>query len=90
MKGDVTLDFFEPKRKLVKGIYYCYPAFYICDTKDLMIKGGDLYAIYDEEKGLWKRSQNDVVRLIDKEVKKYVAAHKEEDVAHRPMLMKEA
>lgn len=90
MKGDVTLDFFEPKRKLVKGIYYCYPAFYICDTKDLMIKGGDLYAIYDEEKGLWKRNQNDVVRLIDKEVKKYVAAHKEEDVAHRPMLMKEA
>lgn len=90
MKGDVTLDFFEPKRKLVKGIYYVYPAFYICDTKDLMIKGGDLYAIYDEEKGLWKRNQNDVVRLIDKEVKKYVAAHKEEDVAHRPMLMKEA
>lgn len=90
MKGDVTLDFFEPKRKLVKGIYYVYPAFYICDTKDLMIKGRELYAIYDEDKGLWKRSQNDVVRLIDKEIKKYVKEHKDEDVAHRPMLMLEA
>lgn len=84
------MDFFEPKRKLVKGIYYVYPAFYICDTKDLMIKGRELYAIYDEEKGLWKRSQNDVVRLIDKEVKKYVKEHKDEDVAYRPMLMLEA
>ena len=84
------MDFFEPKRKLVKGIYYVYPAFYICDTKDLMIKGREFYAIYDEEKGLWKRSQNDVVRLIDKEVKKYVKEHKDDEVAHRPMLMHEA
>ena len=84
------MDFFEPKRKLVKGIYYVYPAFYICDTKDLMIKGRELYAIYDEEKGLWKRSQNDVVRLIDKEIKKYVKEHKDEDVAYRPLLMLEA
>ena len=84
------MDFFEPKRKLVKGIYYVYPSFYICDTKDLMIKGGDLYAVYDEEKGFWKRNQNDVVRLIDKEVKNFVKAHKDDEVAHRPMLMKEA
>ena len=84
------MDFFEPSRKLVKGIYYCSPKFYICETKDLMIKGGDFYAIYDEDKGLWKRNQNDVVRLIDRETKRYVAEHKNEDVAHKAQLMKEA
>ena len=55
-----------------------------------MIKGGDFYAIYDADKGLWKRNQNDVVRLIDRETKKYVAEHKNEDVAHKAQLMKEA
>ena len=84
------MDFFEPDRKLVKGIYYCGPKFYICDTKDLMIKVRDFYAIYDEEKGLWKKNPNDAVRLIDRETKKYVAEHKNEDVAHRALLMKEA
>ena len=90
MKGDGSLDFFEPSRKLVKGIYYCGPEFFICDTKDLMIKGRDFYAIYDETSGLWKRSQNDAVRLIDKETKKYVAEHKNEDTAHKAQLMKVA
>jgi energy-coupling factor transporter ATP-binding protein EcfA2 len=88
MKGDGSLDFFEPSRRLVKGIYYCEPEFLVTDTKDLMIKGGKFYAVYDEDSGLWKRKLNDVVKIIDKETKKYVAAHKEEDVAHKACLMK--
>ena len=88
MKGDGSLDFFEPSRKLVKGIYYCGPEFFVCDTKDLMIKGGKFYAVYDETSGLWKKKLNDVVRIIDKETKKYVADHKNEDVAHKAQLMK--
>ena len=44
MKGDVDLlDFFEPSRKLNKGIYYCSPEFFVCDTKDLMIKDGIIH-----------------------------------------------
>lgn len=84
------MDFFEPSRKLVKGIYYCQPEFLVVDTKDLMIKGGKFYAVYDETTGLWKRKLNDVVRIIDKETKKYVAEHKNEDVAHKPLYMKYA
>ena len=89
MKGDVNLlDFFEPSRKLVKGIYYCSPEFFVCDTKDLMIKGGKFYAVYDETTGLWKKKLNDVVKIIDKETKRYVQEHKNEDVAHKAQLMK--
>lgn len=82
------MDFFEPSRKLVKGIYYCQPEFLVTDTKDLMIKGGKFYAVYDETTGLWKKKLNDVVKMIDAETKKYVAEHKNEDVAHKPLLMK--
>lgn len=89
MKGDVNLlDFFEPSRKLNKGIYYCSPEFLVVDTKDLMIKGGKFYAVYDETTGLWKKKLNDVVKIIDKETKRYVQEHKNEDVAHKAQLMK--
>ena len=88
MKGDVELDFFEPSRKLNKGIYYVQPEFFVCDTKDLMIKGGKFYAVYDETSGLWKKKLNDVVKIIDKETKRYVAEHKNEDVAHKPLYMR--
>lgn len=42
-----------------------YPVFIAKSSKDLMIRGGDFYAIWDERKGLWSKSQDDVVDLID-------------------------
>jgi len=42
-----------------------YPVFVTKASKDLMIRGGDFYAIWDERKGLWSQSQDDVVDLID-------------------------
>ena len=42
-----------------------YPVFITKSSKDLMIRGGDFYAIWDERKGLWSKSQDDVVDLID-------------------------
>jgi hypothetical protein len=34
-------------------------------SKDLMIRGGDFYAIWDERYGRWSQDQDDVVDLID-------------------------
>ena len=34
-------------------------------SKDLMIKGGDFYAVWDERKGLWSTSEQDALDLID-------------------------
>ena len=42
-----------------------YPVFVVKSSKDLMIRGGDFYAVWDERKGLWSKSQDDAVELID-------------------------
>ena len=42
------------------------------NSKDLMIRGGDFYAIWDEEQGMWSTDENDAVRLIDNELDKYI------------------
>lgn len=44
-----------------------------------MIRGGDFYAIWIEELGLWSTDEQDALHLIDKEVKKYYEEHKAKD-----------
>ena len=41
-------------------------------SKDLMIRGGDFYAVWVEELGLWSTEESDALALIDKELEKYV------------------
>ena len=48
-----------------------YPVFVAKASKDLMIRGGDFYAIWDDRVGLWSKSQDDVVDLIDRELDRY-------------------
>ena len=40
------------------------------NSKDLMIRGGDFYAVWDEERGLWSVNEDDATRMIDSEVRK--------------------
>lgn len=37
-----------------------------------MIRGGDFYAIWDEESGLWSTDEDDATRLIDSAIDKYL------------------
>ena len=48
-----------------------YPIFVVKGSKDLMIRGGDFYAIWDEAKGLWSTSQDDAAELIDNALDEY-------------------
>ena len=64
-------------RPTKRGGVEIYPRFKICKTKDLMIKGSDFHAIWDEENQKWQKDEQDVVRLIDNELDKYAKAHKE-------------
>lgn len=48
-----------------------YPIFVVKGSKDLMIRGGDFYAIWDESKGLWSKSQDDAIEIIDRELEKF-------------------
>ena len=52
-----------------------YPIFVTKNSKDLMIRGGDFYAIWDERKGLWSQSQDDVVDLIDGALDEFKASN---------------
>lgn len=65
-----------------------YPRFIVKKTKDLMIRGGDFYAIWDETKGLWSTDEYDAVTLIDNDIRKWAEEHDMSD-AHL-MLMQNA
>ena len=52
-----------------------YPKFIAKQSKDLMIRGGDFYAVWDESKGCWSTCQDDVVNMIDNEMDRYKAAN---------------
>ena len=60
-----------------QGPIEVYPKFIMKKSSDLMIRGGDFYAIWNEELGLWSTDEEDVVRLIDKELDRYVEENKQ-------------
>ena len=45
-----------------------YPKFVIKKSQDLMIRGSDFYAIWNEERGLWSTVEDDALQLIDREL----------------------
>ena len=59
-------------RPTKRGYIEVYPKFKLIKSSDLMIRGGDFYAIWDEERGLWSTDEQDVIRLIDQEMEKFV------------------
>ena len=71
------LDFLKISERTRKGVTEVYPKFMIQKTKDLMIRGGDFYAIWIEERGLWSTDENDAIQLIDKALMDYADKNKE-------------
>lgn len=65
------LDFLKISERTRKGVTEVYPKFMIQKTNDLMIRGGDFYAIWIEERGLWSTDENDAIQLIDKVLKEH-------------------
>lgn len=72
------LDFVRVSTRSVKrGVIDIYPKFIIRGTsKDLMIRGQDFYAVWNEEEKLWSTSEDDCLYLIDKEVDKFYEENK--------------
>ena len=66
------LDFMTISTRTVKNGLEISPKFLMKKSKDLMIRGGDFYAIWDEERKMWSTDEDDVVRLIDDELRKYL------------------
>ena len=59
-------------RPTKRGVMEIYPRFRLYPkSQDLMIRGGDFYAIWIEELGRWSTDELDALRLIDRELDKY-------------------
>lgn len=48
-----------------------YPDFIVGRSKDLMIRGKSVYAVWNEEKGLWSTDEYDIQKIVDKEMYDY-------------------
>ena len=64
------VDFLMVSERLIKkdGIqtFEVYPKFKVKNpSADLMIKGNDFYAVWDERKGMWSTNEQDVIEIID-------------------------
>ena len=62
--------------KVTKGTVEIYPKFIIKKSSDLMIRGGDFYAIWDEEAGVWSTDEQDLIRIVDRELDNYYQENK--------------
>lgn len=63
------LDFVEiATRSPRRGLIEIYPNFIVGKSKDLMIKGGDFYAVWVEDVGLWSTDEDDLIKLVDREI----------------------
>lgn len=64
-------------RSTKRGVVEIYPKFIIKKSSDLMIRGGDFYAIWLDELGVWSIDEQDALQLIDKELDKYYMENKD-------------
>lgn len=71
------LDFLKISSKPTKGGgVEIFPKFIVSKSKDLMIRGGDFYSIWNEELGLWSIDEDDAIRIIDKYLDANAAEYK--------------
>ena len=90
------LDFLQVATRSTKkdgrAVIEVRPEFLIIKSKDLMIKGGDFYAVFNEATGLWSTDEDVLIKLVDAEVMEVYNQVKEEHPYDRvvPALMRYA
>lgn len=68
----MKLDFLSINAEIdKKGLVVISPDFIVMRSKDLMIRGGDFYAIWDEELGQWSTDEARAIEIIDTAMKQY-------------------
>lgn len=73
-------------RSKQRGVLEIYPKFIIKKSKDLMIRGGDFYAIWIEDKKLWSTDEEDALQLIDRELDIYAKENRKKFDSHVKVL----
>ena len=63
------MDFYEIKvRRRKDGHFDIYPEFLINDSKDLMIRGKDFYAVFDKNTNMWIRNPKALQKIVDNDI----------------------
>lgn len=71
------VDFLIISMRNTKTGVEIYPTFRIYPkSQDLMIRGGDFYAVWIEELGLWSTNEDDALSIIDSELRKAADEYK--------------
>ena len=66
------MDFFKISwRSTKRGTIEVFPSFVVCESEDLMVRGRDFYAIWNEQVGLWSRNEFDLIKLVDSKLYEY-------------------
>lgn len=73
------VDFLVISRRPIKGGLEIYPKFKVKASKDLMIRGGDFYAIWLEDLNVWSTNEQDVIELVDAELRRVADEITDED-----------
>lgn len=72
------LDFLIITTTPTKSGVDIYPAFRTYPkSNDLMIRGGDFYAVWVEERGMWSTDEQDALQMIDRELDIYARDYRE-------------
>lgn len=73
------LDFliFEVDDSKKRGAPRILPDFTLDRTSDLMIRGGDFYAIWDERRGVWSTEEGDAIKIIDRCMDEYAIEYEQ-------------
>ena len=71
------VDFLIISMRSTKTGVEIYPKFRLYPkSQDLMIRGGDFYAVWIEELGLWSTNEDDALSIIDNELSKAAGEYK--------------
>lgn len=81
------IDFLKISTRTTKsGGVEIYPKFIIKRSTDLMIRGGDFYAIWLEDRGMWSTEEQDALDLIDKELEDFAEEYRKKHEASPKIL----
>lgn len=74
------LDFLCPKYKYNKTLdrIEVYPTFIIGKTKDLMIRGKDFYAIWNDDTKLWTTDETEAIAMMDHQLDIFAEEHQDD------------
>ena len=72
-------DFYKIASRSTNKGTEIYPKFIIGKSNDLMTRGGDFYAVWVEERGLWSTDEQDAIDMIDRDLDAYYAEYQKRE-----------